>query len=65
MGCACRADDRYECWAIRHGMTQANYCQIDVDTDGGPCECPCHDEHLDDDGAAARRWLTIKSRINP
>lgn len=46
--CACKANDRYDCWAIRYNMPVALYCQIGIDTDGGPCECSCHDEDGDD-----------------
>jgi hypothetical protein len=48
LNCACKAEDRYDCWAVRYDMPRAFYCQIDIDADGGPCECMCHDE--EDDG---------------
>ena len=41
--CACPVDDRYWCWAHRYGV------QVhEVEEDGGPCECPCHEEEDDE-----------------
>jgi hypothetical protein len=57
LDCACKAEDRYDCWAVRYDMPRAFYCQIDIDADGGPCECMCHDE--EDDGvlgAVSEKW---------
>ena len=39
---ACKSHDPYDCWALRYfGHTDVSGMQ--VDEDGGPCECPCHD----------------------
>ena len=40
--CACFARDAYECWAHRYGF--AEYDHDEIEHDGGPCECACHDE---------------------
>jgi hypothetical protein len=40
--CACKSDDRYDCWALRyHGHTGVSGMMVDLD--GGPCECSCHE----------------------
>ena len=47
-GCACVDNDAYECWRRRYHLFPSE----DVEEDGGPCGCPCHDahamEHFDD-----------------
>ena len=44
MSCACKSDDRYECWSVRYGTGMRFTCE-QIDLDGGPCECSCHDEY--------------------
>jgi hypothetical protein len=41
--CACWNQDCYDCWRARYGKVG------DVDIDGGPCECACHDEFYCDE----------------
>lgn len=41
--CACKSDDRYDCWALRYYRHTA-VSGMQVDEDGGPCGCSCHDE---------------------
>lgn len=58
-GCACKAVDAYDCWAVRYGIrspefdddlsgTELTTREI-VEMDGGPCECSCHYENEDDE----------------
>lgn len=44
--CACVSDDAHDCWAIRYGMRPMASFR-DVERDGGPCQCGCHEP--DDD----------------
>ena len=45
--CACVSEDAYQCWRIRYALPR----DVDVETSGGPCDCPCHDwpEERDDE----------------
>lgn len=58
-GCACKAIDAYDCFAIRYGIHSFEFWDdFDphseptqrelVDARGGPCECGCHYENDDD-----------------
>jgi hypothetical protein len=42
INCACLAQDRFECVAIRYRIPEADADDIE------PCECACHDEDDDD-----------------
>ena len=37
--CACVDSSAYECWRRRYHLFPSE----DVEEDGGPCGCPCHD----------------------
>jgi len=42
--CACVSTDPYECWRARFGL-HIFYDRIkEIEKDGGPCGCMCHDE---------------------
>lgn len=41
--CACVSSSATSCWAIRY-----NIDPMDVELDGGPCMCACHDGCDDD-----------------
>jgi hypothetical protein len=45
--CACKSIDAYECWALRYNLLWHSHAEID--DDGGPCECMCHECDPDDD----------------
>ena len=49
--CACRSEDAYRCWEERYGPRDWDVGEVDMD--GGPCECPCHDEFYRDEWASA------------
>ena len=40
--CACHASDPYECWGMRYEIR--SHRKFEIEEDGGPCQCPCHDE---------------------
>lgn len=42
--CICPHTDPYECWRIRY-----NIADTEVDADGGPCSCVCHEGEDDDE----------------
>jgi hypothetical protein len=42
--CACRYRDAYDCWSSRYPRIEVWSAQ-EIEADGGPCSCPCHDEH--------------------
>ena len=42
--CACEDDDSYCCWASRYNMGMPTMQEIR--DDGGPCQCSCHDDNL-------------------
>lgn len=45
IGCACKSDDAYRCWAIRY---ERPFDSIEtIRSEGGSCECMCHDEDED------------------
>lgn len=46
MRCACPSEDAYRCWATRYGPRDWDIGEIEMD--GGPCECPCHDDEDED-----------------
>lgn len=41
--CACKSHDEWLCWSIRYGIELS-----EVEQDGGPCECVCHEEEHED-----------------
>ena len=43
--CSCHALDAYDCWTSRYGVRG----RINIEMDGGPCQCVCHDEVEDDE----------------
>ena len=45
--CACRFTDAYDCWTSRYPSDPDTTTQ-DIETDGGPCHCCCHDERDED-----------------
>lgn len=45
---ACKALDRYDCWALRYHHT-TDVPGMVIDEEGGPCECACHDSDEDED----------------
>lgn len=48
MKCACMSSDAHNCWALRyHGHTGIS--ELTVHSEGGPCECSCHETDLDED----------------
>ena len=44
--CACHNHDAYDCWRSRHQDWDAS--REEIERDGGPCECACHDLDPDD-----------------
>jgi hypothetical protein len=44
--CACVSTDAYRCWAVRYGKSAWDRAEIDMD--GGPCECACHEDDEED-----------------
>jgi hypothetical protein len=46
--CACKSLDAFRCWEIRYGF-DADADMADIEMDGGPCQCACHDADEDDD----------------
>ena len=49
MTCACKSPDAYECWAIRYDLPP-DFMGEEVEMDGGPCQCACHEpDPFDDD----------------
>ncbi len=43
--CACKGQDRWDCWAVRYGLARhISDFRHEVELDGGPCECSCHDD---------------------
>jgi len=47
--CACKSIDTYECWDIRYSGHAFCHSIEEIEADGGPCECGCHEFDLDDD----------------
>ena len=45
--CACHAASDYDCWRSRYNMHSAS--RSEVEFDGGPCQCSCHDRFACDD----------------
>jgi len=46
--CACKGSDKWDCWAVRYSLPRhISDFRHEVENDGGPCECSCHD--ADDD----------------
>ena len=43
-GCACPSRDASTCWEIRYGVLPH-----EVEADGGPCQCLCHEWEIDED----------------
>lgn len=41
--CACVDSDAYECWRRRYHL----FSHEDVEDDGGPCACVCHDVEVE------------------
>lgn len=41
--CGCVDSDRFECFRRRYRLDPGQ----DVTVEGGPCECPCHDEEYE------------------
>lgn len=54
--CACKSDDRYECWSVRYGTGMIFRCEA-VEADGGPCECGCHHEAERDEALDSIGWF--------
>lgn len=50
--CACVAIDTYDCWARRYGLPRDDAAEIE--DDGGPCDCPCHDDDTEGDPGVRR-----------
>lgn len=48
--CACRYTDAYDCWSSRYPSDEVRSAQ-EIEADGGPCHCVCHDQHEDYDPA--------------
>jgi len=45
--CSCVNEDAYICWAERYNLSEsisAFQFMAYIITDGGPCQCWCHDE---------------------
>lgn len=54
--CACHSADAHKCWALRyHGHTGVS--ELTVNNEGGPCECACHVDDIDDDDG----WSPVAS----
>ena len=48
-GCACKSHDSYTCWSLRY-HPRTFLTNQEIDQDGGPCECACHEpEHDSED----------------
>lgn len=45
--CACHSTDAYDCWASRYPTNERQSAQ-EIEQDGGPCDCVCHDESDED-----------------
>ena len=47
--CACHYTDAYDCWSSRYLYpTDKVQSAQEIEADGGPCQCECHDEHDQD-----------------
>ena len=46
--CCCVHPDAYDCFALRYDMS-FDATHQEVERDGGPCECMCHDDDDFDD----------------
>jgi len=48
--CACHSTDAYDCWQSRYPSNDANDVQTarEIEMDGGPCSCACHDGREED-----------------
>jgi hypothetical protein len=48
--CACHSDDAYDCWQSRYPSNDASEVQTaqEIEMDGGPCSCSCHDRRDED-----------------
>ncbi|MFC6790635.1 hypothetical protein ACFQE0_14060 [Methylobacterium komagatae] len=47
--CACQRRDPYDCWRLRYPRPAEDEDHTSVRMEGGPCECPCHDEFACED----------------
>jgi len=45
--CACHSTDAYDCWSSRYPSFEAQSVQ-EIEADGGPCQCACHDQREED-----------------
>lgn len=45
--CACHSDDAYDCWSSRYRTDEPQSAQ-EIEQDGGPCQCSCHDKRDED-----------------
>jgi len=45
--CACHSTDAYDCWQSRYPSNERQSAQ-EIEMDGGPCQCSCHDEQEED-----------------
>lgn len=45
--CACHSTDAYDCWSSRYPSDEVQSAQ-EIENDGGPCQCSCHDERDED-----------------
>lgn len=44
--CACRFTDAYDCWSSRYPSPDLQTAK-EIEMDGGPCSCACHEEYCD------------------
>lgn len=51
--CACRATSALRCWSIRYPVStdfgDDGDGYRDIEGEGGPCQCQCHDAEGDED----------------
>lgn len=49
--CACPRGSAYECWAARYDLRRWDGSFVrsrrEIEADGGPCECFCHELRCD------------------
>jgi hypothetical protein len=48
----CKSPDAYDCWSIRYNG-HICFSSHEVEKDGGPCECTCHQRSDEGDGSIA------------
>jgi len=66
--CACKRNDPYDCWRLRYPRRSEDDDEhTSVRMEGGPCECPCHDEFAceDEGGLVLMVAYSFKKQFGP